>query len=231
MEVSREAEENANKHERVLEEAFSNLLVQSGTHTKVRLISSERAETIFRRDLLAFYSRQMREIIVSLSKTVTCSPDSDLVVHMPDFSILTIIKLRSLLEEGFVRGQSSEGEIREVLEAAVCLGVDISQLNLAGQSFYLGEVDGAEENLWIEEGLLDDVEVEAGPSSESVCNYSLKCEHCKVEVKSDSQLEQHMCRHFMEELKVEVEQFIDSAANPVGFTCKKCGKDYKTKKV
>ena len=211
--------------------AFKSLSMGSGTGPRLRVISGDKAETIFRRDLLTFYSRQMREIIVSRSKTLTCSPDSDLVVHMPDFSILTIIKLRSLLEEGFVRGQSSEGEIREVLEAAVCLGVDISQLNLAGQSFYLGEVDGAEENLWIEEGLLDDVEVEAGPSSESVCNYSLKCEHCKVEVKSDSQLEQHMCRHFMEELKVEVEQFIDSAANPVGFTCKKCGKDYKTKKV
>ena len=135
MEVSREAEENANKHERVLEEAFSNLLVQSGSHTKVRLISSERAETILRRDLLAFYSRQMREIIVSLSKTVTCSPDSDLVVHMPEFSMLTIIKLRSLLEEGFVRGHSSEGEIGEVLEAALSLGVDMDQLGLGGEMY------------------------------------------------------------------------------------------------
>ena len=62
------------------------------------------------------------------------------------------------------------------------------------------------------------------------CNYSLKCEKCKLEVKSDHQLEEHMCRHFMEELEVLVDQFIDSAADPVGFTCKKCGDFFKQKK-
>ena len=132
--MSRE-EEAGNKHERVLEEAFRNLLIQSGSDTKIRVISRERAEIIFRRDLLAFFSRQLREIIVSLSKTVTCSTDSDLVVHMPEFSMLTITKLRSLLEEGFVRGPSSDGEMREVLETALSLGVDMNQLGRGGELY------------------------------------------------------------------------------------------------
>ena len=86
----------------------------------------------------------------------------------------------------------------------------------------------AEENITLE------LQAEAGPSSVSVesraCNYSLQCERCKVEVKSDHQLEEHMCRHFMEELEILVDQFIDSAADPVGFTCRKCDDFFKQKK-
>ena len=418
-------DDNGNKHQRVLEEAFRNLLVQSGTDTKIRIISKERGETTFRRDLLTFYSRQLREIIVSLSKTVTCSPDSDLVVHMPDFSLLTIIKLRGLLEEGVVPGQSSEGEIRDVLEAAVSLGVEMGQLGQGGEIYhpasasvilpspvpitplvtstvsvkqeivyqdqpgdqtgeqsllftsdqgpgqethssqsrpnqqtqfgcqkcrryskslkslkahYIVEHYSKDLSRWIQgdeclecsktfgdstklllhlgfahkkledclarDGLgLDDpvshtevrarpvppassksksksksgsraqrkspkqrnispgssqppaltqdssaeaepaaaaaenltleLEAETGPSAGSVespaCNYSLQCESCKVEVKSDLQLEEHMCRHFAEELDVLVDQFIDSTDDPAGFTCRKCGDFFKRK--
>ena len=108
--------------------------------------------------------------------------------------MLTFIKLRSLLEKGFVRGQSSDGEIREVLEAAVCLGVDINQLCLDGFSFK--------------------TESAAGPSSESVsakkmlldeeCNFDLQCQVCRQKLGSFHMLEQHCCRHFMKEL---AEQF------------------------
>ena len=50
-----------------------------------------------------------------------------------------------------------------------------------------------------------------------------------MEVKSDHQLEDHMCRHFMGELEVLVDQFIDGAADPGGLTCRKCGDFFKRK--
>ena len=59
----------------------------------------------------------------------------------------------------------------------------------------------------------------------SVCNYSRVCELCQFYAKSDYQLEDHMCGHFMEDIQALAEDFITS-----DLTCGKCGDQFKLKK-
>ena len=88
-------------------------------------------EVCLKRDLLTFYSFSIRDMMLSMSKTITGS-STDLVISMPDFSVVTLMKLRTLLETGCNPGFSSEEDICELLDAARCLGVEMDGLERGG---------------------------------------------------------------------------------------------------
>ena len=94
-------------------------------------MSEEKVEVCLKRDLLTFYSFSIRDMMLSMSKTITGS-STDLVISMPDFSVVTLMKLRTLLETGFNPGASSEEDICELLDAARCLGVEMEGLERGG---------------------------------------------------------------------------------------------------
>lgn len=321
-------------------------LFKGSNDSVIRLVSEERVETRYRRDLLTFYSRSMREMILSRSKTVSGAAPTDLVIFMPDCSVGTLVRLRNLLETGSHPGFSSEEEVRQLLDAADTLGVKLDQLQVGGMTFSevlkveslpvitstvsikqemvdrrlarggraAGQKDRRDEGAGRAAGHQDRYEKEGGraagqqnrhekgggqpstlhaadarteeqtiptvptpsPTSPgtspgtspaaagtalaltntrrepenspeqvdvtleldsqparsrrksgtvSVCNYSRVCELCQFYAKSDYQLEDHMCGHFMEDIQALAEDFITS-----DLTCGKCGDQFKLKK-
>ena len=319
-------------------------LFKGSNDSVIRLVSEERVETRYRRDLLTFYSRSMREMILSRSKTVSGAAPTDLVIFMPDCSVGTLVRLRNLLETGSHPGFSSEEEVRQLLDAADTLGVKLNQLQVGGMTFSevlkveslpvitstvsikqemvdrrlarggraAGQKDRRDEGAGRAAGHQDRYEKEGGraagqqnrheegggqpstlhaadarteeqtiptvptpsPTSPaaagtalaltntrrepenspehvdvtleldsqpapspraarsrrksgtvSVCNYSRVCELCQFYAKSDYQLEDHMCGHFMEDIQALAEDFITS-----DLTCGKCGDQFKLKK-
>ena len=316
-------------------------LFKGSNDSVIRLVSEERVETSYRRDLLTFYSRSMREMILSRSKTVSGAAPTDLVIFMPDCSVGTLVRLRNLLETGSHPGFSSEEEVRQLLDAADTLGVKLDQLQVGGMTFSrrqveclpvitstvsikqemvdrrlarggraAGQKDRRDEGAGRAAGHQDRYEKEGGraagqqnrhekgggqpstlhaadarteeqtiptvptpsPTSPgtspaaagtalaltntrrepenspeqvdvtleldsqparsrrksgtvSVCNYSRVCELCQFYAKSDYQLEDHMCGHFMEDIQALAEGFITS-----DLTCGKCGDQFKLKK-
>ena len=320
-------------------------LFKGSNDSVIRLVSEERVETRYRRDLLTFYSRSMREMILSRSKTVSGAAPTDLVIFMPDCSVGTLVRLRNLLETGSHPGFSSEEEVRQLLDAADTLGVKLDQLQVGGMTFSrrqveclpvitstvsikqemvdrrlarggraAGQKDRRDEGAGRAAGHQDRYEKEGGraagqqdrheegggqpstlhaadarteeqtiptvptpsptsPSTSpgtspaaagtalaltntrrepenspeqvdvtleldsqparsrrksgtvSVCNYSRVCELCQFYAKSDYQLEDHMCGHFMEDIQALAEDFITS-----DLTCGKCGDQFKLKK-
>ena len=317
-------------------------LFKGSNDSVIRLVSEERVETSYRRDLLTFYSRSMREMILSRSKTVSGAAPTDLVIFMPDCSVGTLVRLRNLLETGSHPGFSSEEEVRQLLDAADTLGVKLDQLQVGGMTFSevlkveslpvitstvsikqemvdrrlarggraAGQKDRRDEGAGRAAGHQDRYEKEGGraagqqnrhekgggqpstlhaadarteeqtiptvqtpsPTSPgtspaaagtalaltntrrepenspeqvdvtleldsqparsrrksgtvSVCNYSRVCELCQFYAKSDYQLEDHMCGHFMEDIQALAEDFITS-----DLTCGKCGDQFKLKK-
>ena len=317
-------------------------LFKGSNDSVIRLVSEERVETRYRRDLLTFYSRSMREMILSRSKTVSGAAPTDLVIFMPDCSVGTLVRLRNLLETGSHPGFSSEEEVRQLLDAADTLGVKLDQLQVGGMTFSevlkveslpvitstvsikqemvdrrlarggraAGQKDRRDEGAGRAAGHQDRYEKDGGlaagqqnrhekgggqpstlhaadarteeqtnptvptpsPTSPgtspaaagtalaltntrrepenspeqvdvtleldsqparsrrksgtvSVCNYSRVCELCQFYAKSDYQLEDHMCGHFMEDIQALAEDFITS-----DLTCGKCGDQFKLKK-
>ena len=324
-------------------------LFKGSNDSVIRLVSEERVETSCRRDLLTFYSRSMREMILSRSKTVSGAAPTDLVIFMPDCSVGTLVRLRNLLETGSHPGFSSEEEVRQLLDAADTLGVKLDQLQVGGMTFSrrqveclpvitstvsikqemvdrrlarggraAGQKDRRDEGAGRAAGHQDRYEKEGGraagqqnrhekgggqpstlhaadarteeqtiptvptpsptsPSTSpgtspgtspaaagtalaltntrrepenspeqvdvtleldsqparsrrksgtvSACNYSRVCELCQFYAKSDYQLEDHMCGHFMEDIQALAEDFITS-----DLTCGKCGDQFKLKK-
>jgi len=203
-------------HKFVLMEAYQNLLNGSmaGSDIKIRLISKERAETCFRRDLLTFHSKEMREVIVSLSRTISGASDSDLVIHLPDFSVLTLTKLRTLLETGSEPGPTSDGDIQELREAAACLGVQLklqqergkapapvifSTVSVKEENIFQDETGGADLQYSEETRETSESDLPAVPEVASQSQFN--CRKCNKSNKSMSFLMSHyILKHYKKEL-------------------------------